>query len=187
MMPGLAKAVFFLAVVIAPGMAEGTKAKIVNIPSDGWVGTGTAVKIETVKDNEVQGGTAERVTICQNSHFMKASYFSASTTQPLKKGDVLLLAFWAKVIEPPGNSQTLPTIAGFERSQAPFRDFGYVTLNLESRWKMYYAQAVTDQDYKAKEIIVHLEFNVAKAVFDLGPVFIMNYGKDYDLNKLPRN
>jgi hypothetical protein len=187
LMSGLASAVLFGAVLAMPATAENAAAKIVNDPSAGWGKMGTAASIAIVKDAEVQGGSAVRFTVLRKGMNPWESSAHVFITKPLVQGDVLLLAFWAKAVEPPQGSTAIVVTGQFQRTDPPFFGFGYARLNVGPQWKVYYVQAVADKDYKAKEMGVELDFEADSAVIDLGPLFVLDFGKDYDRTKLPKS
>jgi hypothetical protein len=183
----LAKTVLFVGMLTMPAFAaEDLASKVVNDPSVGWAPMGTA-KAEIVKDPTVQGGGAVRVTLPGKGGNPWDSGAHVSIVKPLAEGDVLLLAFWAKSVTPPEGAATILFNANVQKDSAPYNSIGSAMINVGPQWKMYFVQAVADKDYKKGEIGAQLQLATGALVIDLGPLFILNYGKDYDRTKLPKS
>ena len=56
-----------------------------------------------------------------------------------------------------------------------------------SEWKMYFAQAVATRDYSPGAAAATIQLASASQTIDLGPVFILDFGPDYDRSSLPTN
>ena len=80
--------------------------KMVNDPSQGWNGYGNGTKAELYDDAGVQGGKAVRLTIAGKAANPWEAGARIPIAKPLKEGDVLLLAFWAKAETPPEGATT---------------------------------------------------------------------------------
>ena len=167
--------------------ADDIMSKAVNDPSEGWSATGSGAKVELFKDPTVTGGTAERMTISGKSTNAWDWGGHISIIKPLKQGDVLLLAFWAKVETPPPGSTMIDVNVNIQNDGAPYTSLGSAMLHIGPQWKMYFVIATTDKDYKANEVGVQLQLATAAQVIDLGPLFILDYGPGYDKTKLPHS
>lgn len=184
--------ILFSAIFVVAGMAPALAAddlasKMVNDPSVGWAPMGPGAKAELIKDATVQGGGAVRLTISGKGANPWDSGAQVAITKPLAQGDVLLLAFWAKAVQAPAGGTAITFNANMQKVSAPYNWIGNATVNVGPQWKMYFVQAVADKDYKPKDISAQLHLAIDPLVIDLGPLFILNYGKDYDRTKLPKN
>ena len=162
--------------------------KAVNEPSTAWRVSGSLATSELIKDLDVSGGTAERIKIsAKGANPWDAVAYSA-TTKPVHKGDVLLLAFWAKAQEPPKGRDRSIVIAKLQLSDAPYTGLGPDTsLRIHSGWKLYYVNGAADKDYAAGMIGAALQIATAAQVIDFGPIFIIDFGSGYDTARLPTN
>ena len=177
-----------LAILALPAAAaDDIASKMVNDPSVGWAAFGACAKSELYKDPTVQGGSAERVTISAKSANAWDCGASISIVKPLTQGDVLLLAFWAKTEKGLAGADAIDVYTNIQFNAAPYNSVGSSTVHVGSAWKMYFVQAVADKDYAANTIIAQLQLATGEQVIDLGPLFILNYGKDYDRTKLPKS
>jgi hypothetical protein len=180
--------VTILALCALPAFAaDDIASKMVNDPSVGWAAFGTCAKGELFKDPTVQGGSAERITISAKSANPWDCGASIGIVKPLAQGDVLLLAFWAKTEKGQAEAAAIDVNANVQNNAAPYNSLGSAMIHVGPQWKMYFVQAVTDKDYAANAVIGQLQLATGEQIIDLGPLFILNYGKDYDRTKLPKS
>lgn len=183
-----AAAAMVLAAFVSALGGDDIASKMVNDPTQGWGAYGTGVKSELFDDATVQGGKAERVSVAGKSTNAWDLGANVKIAKPLKQGDVLLLAFWAKAETPPEGAATIDFTAEMQNSAAPYNWIGSAALHVGPQWKMFFVVATADKDYDAKVAIAQLNLgNVGPHVIDLGPLFILNYGQGYDATKLPHS
>ncbi|MDR3526133.1 MAG: glycoside hydrolase family 5 protein [Rhizomicrobium sp.] len=179
---------FGLALSISPLRAEASLSQTVNDPSAAWNVSGTLATAELIKDPEVTGGTAERIKIAAKGANAWDVVAYTPTTKPVHKGDVLLLAFWAKAFEPPKGRERSIVVAKLQLSEAPYTGLGSDTaLRVTAGWKLYYVNGVADKDYAAGKIGASLQLASAAQTLDFGPIVILDFGPGYDTAKLPVN
>ncbi len=161
--------------------------KAINNPADSWGIWGTA-KTEVVNDPAVQGGKAKRVTISPLPEKPWDIGAYILITKPVKKGDVLLLAFWARAESSPAGgdfvelSGRVYEAAPPSTSVTPQTDF-----LIGKQWKLYYASGTADKDYPVGALSCGMLLGTGEQTIDFGPAFIVDYGQGYDVAKLPRN
>lgn len=181
-------AILMLLGAVVPALGDDDIAsKMVNDPTVGWGAMGKGAKVELYKDPTVQGGMAERLTIGGKSANPWDCGAHVAIVKPLKQGDVLLLAFWAKAETPPAGSTTIDFNANIQNESAPYNSFGSAALQVGPQWKMYLVVATADKDYKESGAGAQLQLATGALVIDLGPLFILNYGPGYDKTKLPHS
>ena len=177
---------FGLALAGSPLRAEDILSNAVNDPSAAWSVSGAASSL--IKDPTVTGGTAERVTVAAKGANPWDVVASAATTKAVHKGDVLLLAFWARAEQPPQGRDHSIITGKLQLIGAPYTGLGdETTLRIGSGWVLYYAHGIADQDYAAGTIGAALQLATAAQVIDFGPLFILDFGPNYDVDKLPTN
>ncbi len=180
-------AVFAILAAAPAPAADDIMQKAVNDPNVGWAAFGACAKAELFKDQTVQGGTAERMTISGKSANPWDCGAHIAIVKPLKQGDVLLLAFWAKSETPPTGADAITFNANIQNDGPPYNSLGNAMLRVGPQWKMYYATAVADKDYDANKVGAQLQLATDAQVIDLGPLFILDFGPGYDRSKLPKN
>lgn len=157
--------------------------KIINTGS--WNVSGAKSSVQ--HDDKVQGGLALRIKAEKGINTWDAAA-SVAISKPVKKGDVLLAAFWARVETPPAG-KTTATIAAIivQLSQAPYTGLFSEPAEIGGEWAMYYASGVADKDYEPGQINLGVQLAAATQTVDLGPVMIIDWGPDFDRSKLPHN
>jgi len=160
---------------------------MINSPSaDSWSVWNATIAV--IKDDTVQGGKASRITVAKKGEHSWDASASDAIVKPVKKGDVILVAYWARVEVPPEGSQTasLPSVS-IGINKTPYTTFVSEAATITRKWAMYYASGVADADYKPGDLNVGIQLATDKQVIDLGPVFVLDFGPDYDRTKLPHN
>jgi len=177
-------------VPIASVRAEGDNIldKLVNVPAaKSWVAQGLNQWPEAIDDPAVQGGQAMRFEIKDKGADPWSVSANVSIVKPVKAGDVVLFAFWARAQLPlEGQTASIPGIR-IQEANAPYGAFAQDSATVTSKWAMYYASGVADKDYKPGTLVATLQLAAGKQSIDLGPVFVLDFGPDYDKSKLPHN
>ena len=184
----LAMTAFFCGLAAHPVFADDVQSKIINDPSVGWVIFGEQIKSAMVKDASVTGGTAVRIQIDGQAPHPWDAGATSVVAKPIAQGDILLLAFWGKVQDVPAGSDGADIVAKLQENAAPYLGLsGDTPLHIGKTWKLYYVVGKATKDYPAGAVGAALQLATAKQVIDFGPIFILNYGPNYDMQKLPRN
>lgn len=172
-----------------PAFAEGTILdKAVNDLTRGWQLSGPTASQELIKDPTVSGGIAERVTVTQAGVNPWDAGGMNTNAKKISQGDVLLLAFWAKAVEPPAGDDSVTIFARIQESNPPYNAVGMQeTLSIGKTWKMYYAKGAAPKDYRPGNISGAINIATGKQVIDFGPILLLDFGPNYDINKLPHN
>ena len=162
--------------------------RMVNHPAaDQWGLYGTGEKHELIKDTTVRGGAALQVTsagVGANPWDIQAG---VANSKAVKKGDVILLAFWGRAVTP--GSVTVPAVV--QQSAAPYTRLGEETVTLTSDWRLHYVTATAGQDYPAGTVGASVQLapttQTSAQTVALGPVFLLDFGPGYNPKFLPRN
>jgi hypothetical protein len=130
------------------------------------------------RDPAVQGGKALRVPVSGRSEQAWAVSVAVPITRPVKAGDTLVLAFWARLErgENGATSAVLPYNA-VQMAGAPYTALlaGPVTIGPE--WRMHEIRGRANRDYGAGELNVSIHLATARQTVDIGPVFVLNMGQ----------
>jgi len=161
-----------------------TKSMIVSASGDSWNVWGGQASV--FKDDAVQAGKATRVSVNKGANPWDAQA-SVTINKPLTKGDVILGAYWARVATPPAGKTTATVNASIGLNAAPYTGIGGEPATLTSKWTMYYASGVATTDFKKGTINFGIQLASDQQVIELGPIFILDFGPDYDQSKLPHN
>lgn len=159
--------------------------KAINKPSANWQVQGAAQTNKPVKDKAVVGGGGIRVEVAAASE----QPWSVAAQQPISgkiaKGDTLLLAFWAKA-ESVDGGPAAATISGarIQQSSAPYDAAMQGSVKIGGEWAMHTVPGKAAIDIPAGGGNISLHLASARQTVVLGPVFVLDFGPDYDLSKL---
>jgi len=130
---------------------------------------------------EVDGGYAFRVKATKgvNPWDVQASSPIAGA---INEGDVIMLHYFARAEEPAEGGSSLT--ARIQLAAAPYTSVLDTTARISGEWKGYCAFRVANASIAEKKSNVSIHLATAKQVIDLGPVFVLNFGKGYDVAKL---
>lgn len=159
----------------APAMAQADVSKqIINEPSPGaFTIYGLAQAAKVRKDAGVQGGQALRVAIPAKGATPYAIGLSAPITKAIRKGDKLVLAFWARFDKAEGPSVTLANVS-VQLATAPYTGIFGKPVDIGPEWKLYNVQGTADRDYAPGEATISMHLATGKQVIDLGPIFLLD-------------
>lgn len=163
--------------------------KLINAPSPkSWKATGLPQWPEEIQDAGVTGGLALRFSVPQQGAKPWSYSADVAILKPVQAGDVVLVAFWAKAAVPLEGQATasIPAIQ-LQENKAPYTTIAHEAVTVTDKWTMYYASGVADKDYKAGALKLTALIGAGKQAIDFGPVFVLNFGPNYDRSKLPHN
>lgn len=166
-----ALAAFALLGAVGAGAQQSTDA-LLNTPSANWSVYGSGQTHKGRRDKEVQGGGAIRVTVASIPAHAWDAGASSPITGAIRKGDTLVLAFYARLVSGGVDGKT-EIAASIQKASAPYDPIitGRVTLTPE--WKLVHVEAPAPADYPAGSANVALSMGTAAHVIDLGPVYVM--------------
>lgn len=126
-------------------------------------------------DKGVQFGKALRISLKGQLEFGRIGVITP-TLKPVKKGDRIVIAFWARAS---GTDDGQPGRIGRVQLEATpvIRTIFEQPFDIGPEWKMYQLKGVADRDYFSGALNAALHLDVKKQVLDLGPLFIFNYGQ----------
>ena len=136
---------------------------------------GQRILPEVRTDKSVQFGKALRVRLKGDKEFWRIGV-TTPVLKPVKKGDRIVIAFWAKAS---GTEDGAPGRIGRVQLEATpvIRTIFEQAFEIGPEWKMYQLEGVADRDYAPEALNAALHLDAAKQVLDLGPLFVLNYGQ----------
>ena len=142
----------------------------------------------SINDPLVPGGKALEVTVKETGLNSWSTGVNWSTTVPVNKGDVVLLAYWAKGVEAKNEAQT-PIISPVrvQQSADPYLSAGEGAAYLSRDWKLYYVSGKSDADIAPGGAGIAFHMGLTKQTLQLGPAYLFNLGPNADITSLPRN
>ncbi len=177
-----------LGAVVLGALADDSAQRLVNDPGAFWGVWGSPVKANFVAAPSLKGGAAQRVTISPkpNRPWDVGTY--AAITKPVKKGDVLVLMFWARAEKPPAGSD-LVLVSGsiYEAGPAGNAVSPEANFIIGKQWKFYYVSGTATKDYPVGTLSAGMVLGTGEQVIDFGPVSVIDYGASFDINNLLRS
>ncbi len=162
--------------------------KAINLPAaDQWSILGSGETHALVKDATVKGGWALTVDVTGVGANPRDIQAGVHTLKPIKQGDVMLLAFWARSVTPPEGAGVISIPANMQMAHTPYTRIGEQTLDIGPNWKLYYVSGVAPVDLAAGEASGGVQLATGKQSLALGPIFMFDFGPKYDIGKLPHN
>lgn len=159
--------------------------KAINKPSANWAIYGAGQKSSPVKDKAIAGGGAMKIEVQAASDKPWGVGASQPIAGSVAKGDVLLVAFWAKAESVDGGPATADiTSVRVQQAAAPYDAALQGGVKVGGEWKMYTVPGKATIDVPAGGGSVSLHLGSARQTVLLGPVFVLDFGPDYDLKKL---
>lgn len=163
----------------APAAAQDIADQIISAAApEAFSVQGLRATVKPRKDESVQGGKALRIPVPGKSDQPWSVSASTAITKPVKAGDTLVLAFWARLEkgEDGAASAILPHNA-VQLASEPYTALLAGPATIGPAWTMHEVRGKADRDYPAGELNVAIHLATAKQVIDLGPIFVVNLGQ----------
>ncbi|HMV82701.1 MAG TPA: endo-1,4-beta-xylanase [Blastocatellia bacterium] len=146
---------------------------------DPQVGGSTAV-VGVAGQNFTQ---AIQFTTNGDSDFVYRSGLGWNTATEVKKGDVLVLSFWARKLEPV-NTAVIRAQVVFERNGSPFDKSLSVNFpNDSGEWRRYQLPFKAHDNFAVGQAHLVLQFAFGPQKFEVGGVALDNYGQTVSLSQ----
>jgi hypothetical protein len=162
--------------------------KAINTPSvDTWSVYGQRQRSSVVRSAGVVDGRALRVRVAQGDNPWSIGV-NAPIAGQINQGDVLMLAYWARVQEPPEGEETgVISSARVQLAADPYTEvFSAPSTRITAEWKLYCTAGVANRAFAPNEAGISLHLAAARQVIELGPPFVLNFGANYDVARLRR-
>jgi hypothetical protein len=175
------------AVALAAAADDGAQ-KMVSDVGGFWSIWGSPVKANFVAAPSLKGGAAQRVTISPKPARPWDVGTYAAISKPVKKGDVLVLMFWARAEKPPAGSDLILVSAQiYEAGQSGHGVTPEANFIIGKQWKFYYVSGTAAKDYPTGTLSAGMVLGTGEQVIDFGPISVADYGPGFDINNLLRS
>lgn len=131
-------------------------------------------KPKPIKDEKVQFGSAIRIE-ATGSGDAWAIGANSPLTAPVKKGDKVMVAFYARLEK--GDAPTAPVTGQLQLSAAPYTTLFGKPFQVTPEWKLYSVAGHADRDYAKGELAAAIHLNGGKHTLDIGAVAVLGYGQ----------
>jgi hypothetical protein len=101
----------------------------------------------------------------------------------IAQGDVIMVMIYARAEAPAAGGSMLPIMV--QLAGEPYTTAMAWNERITGEWQQYCANAVASADMPGGRANVSVHLGTAEHVVDLGPVFVFNFGPDYDASTLP--
>lgn len=128
-------------------------------------------------DKAVQFGKALRMPIDSAAPPDFRIGMTLPVLKPIKRGDKVVIAFWARAHETEGGAPGKIARVQLELATAPHRALFAQPVVVGSEWRMHQVAGVADGDYAPMALNAAMHLAAAKQVIDIGPVFVLRYGR----------
>jgi hypothetical protein len=149
---------------------------IINDPASPQV---NGARARLLDDPVVQGGKALRVPVRRKGSNPWDVSVQTTIIQPVKAGDALVLAFWARLEAGEGGATTatLPSNA-VQQSSAPYEWLFGSPVEIGPEWKLHEIRGKAGKDYAAGTLNATIHLATAQQTVDFGPIFVINLGSE---------
>ena len=176
-----------VAQTVDPLQSETLIKKVVNRPGTAWTLYGGGLTTKTMKDPDLPGMQFSRATVAEKGKNPWDAGAGYDIDRPIKAGDVIFFAVYLRAPQiKDGETAEMPGM-GVSQNGAPYAAIAMATAHITNRWGVYYAAAKAPATYARGQAKIGLQLAADKQVIDLGPVFALDLGPDYDINSLPHN
>lgn len=148
--------------------------KAINQPGLNYNVTGAAQTTKRVKDSGVVGGQALRVQVTEKGPENYSVQAISPLTKPIVKGHRIVVAIWARAPRLTGNATTPIPFFGVIGPAPGYAAVAGGPAQVGTSWKLYDVKGVAPSDFAADAATVVVHLAGAKAVIDLGPVFVID-------------
>lgn len=129
---------------------------------------------KTVADKAVQGGKALRVPVTGSGNPWSIGV-NVPLTKPVKAGDRIIVAFYARLSQAAASSAKLN--AQLQLSAAPYSAIFAKGFDVTAEWQFLQFAGKADKAYPAGAITAAFHVNTGNHVLDLGPVAVLDMGQ----------
>lgn len=189
-----------LATIVSPALAQTAPApasaaaaggnvldRAINLPGTNWSIYGPNQKAKMGKTTGVPGEQAMRVEVTAKG----AHPWDVGALSPIQKavgaGDVVLVAAYMRAPNLKDGETADISFFGATEAAEPYGNIAAGSATIGNQWKLYYASGKSPKAYAANTARVTAHLAGAKQVVELGPVFVLDFGPNYDPAKLPKN
>lgn len=138
-------------------------------------------KSESIQEApSIPGGMAYRVKVKKKKRKAWDTATRIPMTASIEKGDVIMVAFWARSAKPPKGKDFGEITVALQRNIEPYDSVLSEPVELAQEWKLYKAVGKANRDFDADK--TNLNFNLAHAKQDVefGRFYISSLGPDAD-------
>jgi hypothetical protein len=173
--------------IIDPLQSEELIKKVINEPGTAYTFYGPGLTSKPMKDPDIPGGAFVRVDVSRKGGQPWEAGGGYAIRKPIKTGDVIFFAIYARAPNlKNGETASLPGM-GVCQDASPYTPIAIADKRITNQWAVYYVSAKAQTGWPRGQAHVAMQLAADQQVIDLGPVFVLDLGPDYDINTLPHN
>ena len=173
--------------IVDPLQSDTLIKKTINEPGTAYTFYGSGYTQKQMKDADLPGGVFVRIDVSQKGGHPWDVGGGYPILKPIKAGDVIFFAIYARAPNlKNGETALLPQI-GVGQNGSPYTPIAIADKQITNQWAVYYVSGKATSAWHRDESHVAMQLAADKQVIDLGPVFVLDLGPDYDINTLPHN
>ncbi len=173
---GLTIAAMAIAGGAAAQDAETLMKYLINAPGTSYTVFGPNQSTRSIKDEGVSGGRAVRVTVSAKGPEVYTVGATVPIAKPIKKGDRMMVAFWARAPKLQEGETTPVAFYGVAQSITPYAPVVGGAAQITNAWKLHQVRGDAAMDVPVGQSTIVFHLSAEKAVIDLGPAFALDFG-----------
>lgn len=159
----------------------GRKGLLITSPYPEELGYYGPASVKVVKDAGVPDGEAIEITARKGANPWDSA-LNGTLFTPIRRGDTLLMSYWAKVVRGPGEIASV----GLQLANEPYSALRTKPERLTREWKQYFVTTKAQQSYGADQVSYTMHTAAASQTLRVGPILIMNLGQNVPEERLPK-
>ncbi len=172
---------------VDPLQSDALIKKVINEPGTRYNFYGSGYTQKVMKDADVPGGAFVRVDVASKGTHPWDVGAGYDIDKPIKVGDVIFFAIYMRAPNlADGQTASMPGIGVVEQA-APYTPIAVGDKQVTKQWNVYYVSGKANVAWPRGKAHIAMQLAADKQVIDLGPVFVLDLGPDYDINTLPHN
>ena len=148
--------------------------------------TGASMEIVDVDDPSVNFKTALSIdTQVQPKNYWDSKVYFNVDSYDVKKDDVCLITFYARMTRSTDESTNAQSEAVFEEQNTPWTKSGICAFAMDGKWRKYYVPFSALIDHPAGESQFNLRIGYKPQTFEVADIHMYNFGSEYSLSDMP--
>ena len=161
--------------------------KAINVPGVNWQVYGPNQTAKPVKTQGVPGNGALHVEVTAKGGNPWDVGGLSPIQKPIGAGDVILVAVWLRAPALKDGETTPIPFLGATAAAAPYANIAVADVRITNAWKLYFASGKAANAFAAGAARATVHLAADKHVVELGPIFVLDFGPDYDIRRAPKN
>lgn len=156
--------------------------------AEGWKMYVSKQQSELEPVDQLPGGQAKPFTIMRVGKNVWDAGANAKTQVKVKKGDVIVGAFWLRATSMPEGTSELRLPIHLQQMGKPYKQFSSGEAVVTSAWNQYFIHSTMPQKQSKGTMGLAVHLGGQPQSLEFGPVYLMNMGKgEFDPTTIPKS